>query len=98
MSYPNYHNHGRSPRQNPPGADSHSGSLYSEQGRTTLPPLTIAFPTSSDPPGLSSLNFNPTHLNSTFTSLDTASNNNYQNPCPTQNRSTPVPYQPPYCT
>ncbi|KAI0256316.1 hypothetical protein BJV78DRAFT_1278830 [Lactifluus subvellereus] len=32
-----------------PGGDSHSGSSFSEQGRTTLPPLTIAFPTSDSP-------------------------------------------------
>src|SRR6266404_3684815 len=45
MSHHNYPNHGRF-RQSPTGGDS--GSSYSEQGhgRTILPPLTIAFPTS----------------------------------------------------
>ena len=65
MSYPNHNNHGRSSRPSPPGVGSHSGSSYAEQGRTTLPPLTVTFPTSFDPPGLS-LNFSSTHLNSTF--------------------------------
>ncbi|KAI9511138.1 homeobox-domain-containing protein [Russula earlei] len=77
MSHPNYNSHhGRPLRPSPTGGDSHSGSLYSEQGRTTLPPLTIAFPT-SDPP---------------------VSNNNYPNPFPTQQRSTPVSYEQTYYT
>jgi len=96
MTYPNHNNHGRSPRPNPPGVDSHSGLSYAEQGTITLPLLTVTFPTPFEPPGLS-LNFTSTHPNSTFTSLDTVPNN-YQNPYPTQSRSTPVPYQQPYCT
>ncbi|KAI0305413.1 hypothetical protein B0F90DRAFT_1666320 [Multifurca ochricompacta] len=49
MSHPNYNTHGRSLRPSPTGGDSHSGSSFSEQGRTILPPLTIAFPTSNSP-------------------------------------------------
>jgi hypothetical protein len=70
MSHHNYPNHGRF-RQSPTGGDS--SSLYSEQGhgRTILPPLTIAFPTSNSP----GLLFNNTaahpHLNASF---DTESN------------------------
>ncbi|KAI9449406.1 homeobox-domain-containing protein [Lactarius psammicola] len=72
MSHHNYNNHGRSSRPSHTGGDSHSGSFL-EQGRTILPPLTIAFPTSDSPvPG------------------------NYSSPYPTQQRSTPVPYEQPY--
>ena len=80
MSYPNHNNHGRSSRQGPPSVDSHSGSLYAEQGTISLLPLTVTFPTPFDPPGLS-LRFTSTHPNSTFTSLDTVPNH-YQNPYP----------------
>ncbi|KAI0259265.1 hypothetical protein BC834DRAFT_974435 [Gloeopeniophorella convolvens] len=49
MSY-NYDGHARSLRPNPTGSDqAHSGSSFSEQGRTTFPPLAIAFPTSDSP-------------------------------------------------
>ncbi|KAF8482589.1 hypothetical protein DFH94DRAFT_728289 [Russula ochroleuca] len=70
MSHHNYPNPGRQSRLSHTGTNSHSGSLYPEQGRTILPPLTIAFPTSDSP----------------------VSNTNYINP----QRSTPVPYEPPY--
>jgi hypothetical protein len=61
MSQHNYNNHGRSPRPSHTGGDSHSGS-FMEQGRTTLPSLTEAFPT-FDPPG-SFIFCHLTHLNS----------------------------------
>ncbi|SRR6266702_93950 len=93
MSHHNYNNHGRSSRPSHPGGDSHSGSFL-EQGRTILPPLTIAFPT-SDSPG-SFFNVTSTHVNSTLASLDTVSGN-YPSQYPTQQRSTPVPYGQPYC-
>ncbi|KAI0268854.1 hypothetical protein BC834DRAFT_656995 [Gloeopeniophorella convolvens] len=64
----NYDSHARSLRPNPTGGDPHIGSSFSEQGRTTLPPLTIAFPT-SDSPGLSS-DVAPTHVDSIFGSSD----------------------------
>ncbi|KAH9978982.1 hypothetical protein BGW80DRAFT_709062 [Lactifluus volemus] len=73
MSHPNYNSLGGSQRNGPPVGDSHSGSSFSEQGRTTLPPLTIAFPTS-----------------------DSSVSGNYSIPYPTQQRSTPVPYEQPY--
>ena len=53
MSYPNHNNYERSSRQSPPSVDSHSGSLYAEQGTISLLPLTVTFPTPFDPPGLS---------------------------------------------
>jgi hypothetical protein len=92
----NYNSHGRPLRQSPT-SDSHSGQSYSDQGRTTLPPLTIAFPT-SDPPGLS-LNFtSTTYPNLAFPSPDTV-HNNYLYPYPTQQRSTtPASSQQHYCT
>ncbi|KAH9176776.1 homeobox-domain-containing protein [Lactarius sanguifluus] len=52
----NYNNPARSSRPSHSSGDSHSGSFL-EQGRTILPPLTIAFPTSDSPgPG----NYYPT--------------------------------------
>jgi hypothetical protein len=59
MSLPNNYksHHGRSLRPSPTN-DSHSGQSYPDQGRTTLPPLTIAFPTSDSRGSL--LNFTPT--------------------------------------
>src|SRR5258707_13053475 len=96
MSHHNYPNHGRF-RQSPTSGDSHSGSSYTEQGRTTLPPLTIAFPTSDSPGSLFNDAAAPPHLYSTLlASLDTVSNN-YPN-YPIAQRSTPVPYEQPYCT
>ncbi|KAI0268801.1 hypothetical protein BC834DRAFT_653852 [Gloeopeniophorella convolvens] len=71
----NYDSHARSLRPNPTGGDPHSGSSFSEQGRTTLPPLTIAFPTSDSPVS-----------------------GNYPSHYPSQQRSTPVPYDPHYYT
>src|SRR6266404_8530720 len=98
MSHHNYPNHGRF-RQSPTGGDS--GSSYSEHGhgRTILPPLTIAFPTSDSPGSLFNDAAAHPHLNSTlFASFDTVSNN-YPGTYPTGQRSTPVPYgQQPYCT
>ena len=47
MSHHNYPNRHEGPlRPSYTGTNSHRGSLYPEQGRTILPPLTIAFPTS----------------------------------------------------
>jgi hypothetical protein len=94
MSHNNYPNTGRFSRQGHTGGDS--GSSHSEQGRTILPPLTIAFPT-SDPPGSFSNDAAAYPLlNSTlFASPDTASGH-YPNTYPTA-RSTPIPYEPPYC-
>ena len=96
MSHHNYPNHGRF-RQSPTGGDS--GSSYSEQGRTILPPLTIAFPTSNSPGSLFNDAAAHPHLNSTlFASFDTVSNTgNYPSTYPTAQRSTPVPYEQPYC-
>jgi|SRR6266850_2634266 len=92
----NYNSHGRPLRQSPT-SDSHSGQSHSDPGRTTLPPLTIAFPI-SDPPGLS-LNFtSTTYPNLAFSSPDTV-HNNYLYPYPTQQRSTtPASSQQHYCT
>ena len=92
----NYNSHGRPLRQSPT-SDSHSGQSHSDPGRTTLPPLTIAFPI-SDSPGLS-LNFtSTTYPNSVFSSPDTV-NNNYLYSYPTQQRSTtPASSQQHYCT
>ncbi|KAI0293260.1 hypothetical protein BC826DRAFT_391625 [Russula brevipes] len=49
-SYPNYNSHhGGSSSRSSAGGHSHSGS-YPEQGRTTtLPPVTVAFPTTDSP-------------------------------------------------
>jgi hypothetical protein len=58
MSYYDYFGNGRSSRTSHRGGDSHNGSF--EQGRTVLPPLTVAFPT-SDSPG-SSFHVTPTHV------------------------------------
>ena len=86
-------NYGAFTRQSPTGGDS--GSSYSEQGRTILPPLTIAFPTSDSPGSLFNDVEPDPHLNSTpFAPFDTVSNN-YPT-YPTAQRSTPVP-EPPYC-
>jgi hypothetical protein len=67
--YPNHGGSLRPHRQSPTGGDSHCSSLYLEgtwEGRTVLPPLTIAFPTSDssgslfdDVPALPSLNSTP---------------------------------------
>src|SRR5882762_5073445 len=94
MSHHNYNNHGRSSRPNPTCGDSHSGSFL-EQGRTVLPPLTIAFPTSNTPGSLS--NVTSANMNSIFASLDTVSGNYSSPPYPIQQRSTPVSYEQPYC-
>ncbi|KAN0111482.1 hypothetical protein V8E52_008505 [Russula decolorans] len=78
----------------PTGGDS--GSSYSEQGRTILPPLTIAFPTSDSPGSLFNDAAADPHLNSTlFAPFDTVSNNYTTYPTAAQ-RSTPVPEQPYY--
>ncbi|KAF8475300.1 hypothetical protein DFH94DRAFT_654582, partial [Russula ochroleuca] len=80
MSRRSYPNHGRPVWLSPTGGDSHSVSSYSEQG--------LLF---NDAPG------HP-HLNSTlFLFWDTTSTgNNFPNTYPTAQRSTPVPYEPPY--
>jgi hypothetical protein len=92
----NYNSHGRPFKRSPTG-DSHSGQSYSDRGRTTLPPITIAFPI-SDPADLS-LNFtSTTYPNSAFSSPDTV-HNNYRYPYPSQQRSTtPASSQQHYCT
>ncbi|KAH9040168.1 homeobox-domain-containing protein [Lactarius pseudohatsudake] len=88
----NYNNPARSSRPSHSSGDSHSGSFL-EQGRTILPPLTIAFPT-SDSPG-SSFHVTSTHVNSTLASFDTGPGNYYPT---TQQRSTPVSsYEQTYC-
>ncbi|KAI9450415.1 hypothetical protein F5148DRAFT_1290819 [Russula earlei] len=73
----------------PTGGDSRTGSLYSQHGRTVLPPLTIASPT-SDSPGLS-FNIALIYMNSTFTALKVF-NNIYPSNYPAQHRFNPVPY------
>ena len=49
MSNHDYPNHGRSFRPSPTGGNSHGGSSYSRQGRTILPPLTIALAENPQP-------------------------------------------------
>jgi hypothetical protein len=96
MSLPNNYNshHGRSLRPSPTN-DSHSGQSYPDQGRTTLPPLTIAFPTSDSPGSL--LNFtSTTQLNLSSPSPDTV-HNNYLYPYQ-QRSTTPASSQQHYCT
>ncbi|KAF8482601.1 hypothetical protein DFH94DRAFT_372597 [Russula ochroleuca] len=93
MSHHNYPNHGRQSRLSHTGTNSHSGSLYPEQGRTILPPLTIAFPTSDSPGSLFYDAPVHPHLNSTLPApFDTVSNPHYI----AAQRSTPVLYEAPY--